>query len=159
MTRPVLLGLGEKERRLLLAQDPGSHAIHLWNGGNGNGIPGDFNCTLRALSFCRQQLLVLCYVYRLPVPFDDASPNLRCGLALAGLFVAVKILINADIATRAMFAGETIEQAAVSLAAVTMAIAGLLVQCLLDLRGDGVRILYHGIGEEFGVHRRGERSP
>src|ERR1700693_2785142 len=106
-------------------------------------------------SFCRQRLLVLSDVHRLPIAFDDACPNLRGGLAFPGLLVAVEILIDADVASRAVFAGEAIEQAAVSLAAVAMAIAGLLVQRLLDLRGDGVRILHDMVRDEVGADRRG----
>jgi len=95
-------------------------------------------------------VLVLGEVHRLPVASDDACPNLRGGLAFLRLLVAVEILIDADVASRAVFAGEAIEQAAVSLAAVAMAIAGLLVQRLLDLRGDGVRICTTGSGKNSG---------
>ena len=77
-------------------------------------------------------MLVLGEVHRLPVAFDDACTNLRSGLAFSGLLVAVEILIDADVASRAVFAGEAIEQAAVSLAAVAMAIAGLLVEDLAN---------------------------
>src|SRR5204863_4489690 len=109
-------------------------------------------------SLGRQRLLVFGKVHRLPGAFDDAGPNLRAGLAFAGLFIAVEIFVDANIASRAMFAGEAIEQAGVTLAAVAMAIAGLLIERLLDLGGDGVGILNHEIREKVGVHGRGKRT-
>src|SRR5437879_9774951 len=109
-------------------------------------------------SLGRQRLLVFGKVHRLPGAFDDAGPNLRAGLAFAGLFIAVKIFVDANVASRAVFAGEAIEQAGVTLAAIAMAIAGLLIKRLLDLRGDGVRILNHGLREKVGVHGRRKRT-
>src|SRR6266850_2337032 len=105
-----------------------------------------------------QRLLVLSGVHRLPLSLDNARANLRSAFPLLGLLVSVKVFSDAGAAFGAMFAGEAIQQAAVPLAAVAMAIAGLLVQRLLDLCGDRVRILYHGIREEFRVHRRGKRA-
>src|SRR5258708_13408854 len=105
-----------------------------------------------------QRLLVLSGVHRLPLSLDNARANLRSAFPLVGLLVSVKVFSDAGAAFGAMFAGEAIQQTAVPLAAVAMAIAGLLVQRLLDLCGDRVRILYHGIREEFRVHRRGKRA-
>src|SRR5437016_10249520 len=110
-------------------------------------------------SLGRQRLLVFGKVHRLRGGLDDGGPNVRAGLAFAGLFIAVEIFVDANVASRAVFAGEAIEQAGVPLAAVTMAIAGLLIERLLDLRCDSIRILNHGIREKVGVHGRRKRTP
>jgi len=89
-----------------------------------------------------QALLILGHVDGLPLAFDDAIANLRAGLALGGLFVGVKIFAHADIAAGGMAADEAVQQAAVALALIAMAIAGFLVQRLLDARGDGVSVLH-----------------
>src|SRR5258706_1978852 len=128
----------------------------LWQGASGKC----FGRTIVAgcVSPCRQRLLVLSGVHRLPLPLDNARANLRSAFPLVGLLVSVKVFSDAGAAFGAMFAGEAIQQTAMPLAAVAMAIAGLLVQRLLDLCGNRVRILYHGIREEFRVHRRGKRA-
>ena len=71
---------------------------------------------------------VLGHIDVAPFALFDAFTNLRRGLAFASLFVGVEIFTHADVAARAVFADETIEQAAMALALVTMAIAGLLVE-------------------------------
>src|SRR5437762_7574410 len=55
-----------------------------------------------------------------------------------------------------MLAGETIEQTRVSLAAVAMAVAGLLVKRLFDPRRNRVGILHQRIGKGFRLHCFGE---
>jgi hypothetical protein len=71
--------------------------------------------------------LVFGEVYFLPVAAHDAFADLRGSFALAGLFVGVEGFALADVATCAMTACKTIEQAAVTLAAIAMAVAGLLI--------------------------------
>src|SRR5207253_5141348 len=68
------------------------------------------------------------------------------------LLVAVEVLIDAGAAARAVFARETIEQALVAFAPVAVAIAGLLVQRFLDLRGNGVGVLHHEIRKTLRIH-------
>jgi hypothetical protein len=82
----------------------------------------------------------------------DAFADLRGGPALAGLFVGVESFLDASAAAGAVLAGETIEQAAMTLAAVAVAVAGLLVEIFLDARGQGIGVLDDGIGEEVRAH-------
>jgi hypothetical protein len=46
----------------------------------------------------------------------------------------------------------------VPVAAVAMAIAGLLIECLFDFCGDGICVLHDGIGEKTGIHGSGQFS-
>ena len=99
-----------------------------------------------------KKLLVFGKVDGLPVAAFDGFADLCRGLALTGLFVGVESFADASSATGAVLAGETIEQAAVTLAAVTEAIAGLLVESFLGARGRGVGVFDHGIGEDVRAH-------
>ncbi len=87
----------------------------------------------------------------------DARPDLRRGLAFARLLVRVKAFPDAHIAAGGMFAGKAIEQAAVSLAAIAMAIARLLIEDFFDPRGNSISVLHHYIREQRGTQRRRER--
>src|SRR5260370_10847406 len=78
----------------------------------------------------------------------DALP-----ISLVRLLVGVDRFSHAHIAAGAVLAGEAIEQAGVALAAVTMAIAGLLVKDSLHARCEGVRVLYDDVGEQRGTER------
>ena len=84
--------------------------------------------------------LVFGDVYFLPIAADDAFADLRGGLTLAGLFKRVEGFPLADVATCTVTAGKAIEKAAVTLAAVTVAVAGLLVENFADAGGDGVGV-------------------
>lgn len=107
-------------------------------------------------SLCWQWFLVLGEVHGLPLTLDNPRANLRGSLSLAQLLVSVEIFADANIASRAVFAGEAIQQAAVPLAAIAVAVAWLLVKRLLDSSSNGVGILHAWIGEEFRIHRRRE---
>ena len=100
----------------------------------------------------RNRFLVFEKVDRPPVPALNAFADLRRSLALAGLFVSVESFQNAGFTLRAVLVGEAIEQAAVTLAAVTVAIARLLIESFLDARGSGVRVPDDGISEQVGAH-------
>src|SRR5712671_1589872 len=101
--------------------------------------------------------LVFRHVHLLPLAVLDPRADLRGGFALARLLVGIKTFADTNIAARRMFAGKAIEQAAVSLAAVAMAIARLLIQDFLDAHGNGIRVLHHDAGEQRGTERRGKR--
>ena len=88
----------------------------------------------------------------LPFAANDAVADLRGSFSFAGLLVGIEVFANANLATRAVFTDEAIEQAGVSLAAVAVAIARLLVQNFLDVGGDRVSVLHDGIGKSFGAH-------
>src|SRR5208283_3699807 len=75
--------------------------------------------------------LVLRDVHLLPIAAHDAFADLRRLLAPARLFVGIERFLYADVAARAMPAYETVEQAAVPLAAVAVAIARLLIKHFL----------------------------
>src|SRR6267378_1726931 len=104
-----------------------------------------------------QRFLVFGEIHGLPLTLDDRSANLRGGLSLAQLLVSVEVFADADVASGAVLAREAIEQAAVSLAAVAMAVAWLLVEGFLDSRRNRVGILHHRIAEELRIHGRGKR--
>ena len=57
-----------------------------------------------------------------------------------------------------MFADEAVEQAGVTLAAVAVAIARLLIENFFDAGGDGVSVLDDGIAKSVRSHGRGERA-
>jgi hypothetical protein len=105
-----------------------------------------------------ERRLVFGDVHGLPFAASDAFADLRGSFALARLFIGVKIFAHANLAAGAMFADETIEQAAVTLAAVAMAIAGLLIQNFFDGGGHGVGILHHGIAKGVRAHGGGESA-
>src|SRR5207245_9864181 len=75
--------------------------------------------------------LILCGVNVLPLTALNPSANLRGRSSLARLFVRVQCLAHADVTHRSVGACEAIKQAAVTVRAVTMAIARLLVQHFL----------------------------
>lgn len=102
--------------------------------------------------FRRNRFLVFGKVDGLPVAALDAFADLRGGLALAGLFVGVESFLDASAAAGAVFVGEAIEQATMTLAAVTVAVAGLLVEIFFDARGQGIGVPDDGIGEEVRAH-------
>src|SRR6266852_9382241 len=93
-------------------------------------------------------LLIFRDVYLLPFAVDDAVADLRGSFALAGLFVGVEGFAHADVAAGAVAASEAVEQALVALAAVAMAIAGLLIENFLDAAGDGIGVEHFEVGEE-----------
>src|SRR5215472_7022190 len=95
-------------------------------------------------------------IHRFPFALDDSSANLSRRFAFMSLLVAVEILIDAGAAAGAVFACETIEQTRVAFAPVAVAIAGLLVKRLLDLRGDGVGVLHQEIRKAFRIHGFGQ---
>src|ERR1700720_1562241 len=72
-------------------------------------------------------------VYLFPLTFDDAMPNLCCGLTFLVLLVGVVNLLETGGALGSVRAFETAVQAIVS-HAVAIAIAGLLMQYGWDLR-------------------------
>lgn len=98
-----------------------------------------------------QRRLILRYVDALPVASLNAIANLRGGFAFVRLFVGVKIFAFANPADCGVFARVTIEQAAVALAAIAVAIAWLLIKDFLDAGGDAVSILGNWVGEERGA--------
>src|SRR5580704_16080678 len=87
-------------------------------------------------SLCRDgnRGLVFRHVYALPVSALDAFANLCCGFAFVRLLVGVEIFAFANPAYRRMLAHIAIEQAAVALAAVAVAIAGPLLKDFFDAR-------------------------
>src|SRR6266849_9042386 len=93
-------------------------------------------------SLCGQRFLVFGEVHGLPLTVGNPGANLRGGLSPAQLLVSVEVFADADVASRAVFAGEAIEQAAVPLAAVAVAVTRLLIESLFDSRCNGVGILH-----------------
>jgi hypothetical protein len=106
----------------------------------------------------RERRLIFGDVHGLPFTARDAFADLRRSFAFARLFVGVQIFANANLATGAVFADETIEQTGMALAAVAMAIAGLLIQNFFDARGDGVGVLHYGIAKSVRAHGGGESA-
>src|SRR4029077_4061205 len=92
-------------------------------------------------------------IHLLPFAMDDAFADLRGRFALASLLVRIKIFLLADIASGAVAADKAIEQAAMSLAAVAVAIARLLVKNFLRAAGNPVRVEGLNVGEDRCVHR------
>src|SRR5258708_34540013 len=86
-------------------------------------------------------VLILRHIYLLPFPAFNACPDLRRALALVRLLIRVDRFSHAYAAAGAMLAGEAIEQARVALAAVAVAIAGLLVEYFLHPRLEDVIVL------------------
>ena len=107
------------------------------------------------LWFTRERLLVFAHINGLPISAFDAFANLRCGLAFLGLLVAVKRFTYANVAARAVLAHKAIEQAAVPLAAVAVAVAGLLVKNFFTECRHSVSVLHDGVAKLIGVHRGG----
>src|SRR6266850_4689251 len=105
-----------------------------------------------------QRFLVFGKVHGLPLTLDYPRANLRGSLSLTQLVVSVEVFADANVASRAVFAGEAIEQAAMPLAAVAMAVARLLIECFFDAARNRVSILHNGIAEELRIHGRGERA-
>src|SRR6266851_8478850 len=101
--------------------------------------------------------LVLCHVHLPPLAVLDARPDLRRGLAFSRLLVRIKTLPDAHIAAGRVFAGKAIEQAAVSLTAVAMAITWLLIEDFFDARRHGVSVLHHHSREQRGTQCCGKR--
>jgi hypothetical protein len=101
-------------------------------------------------SLCRgrQRRLVLRHIDALPGAVLDAFANLCARFAFARLLVRIKILSLANPTCRGVFAHITIEQAAMALAAVAVAIARLLIKNFLDARRQSVGILRNRLGEE-----------
>ena len=91
--------------------------------------------------------MILLEIDGAPLAVFDAVANLRGRFTLTRLFVRVQSFPDADAAFRRVFAREAIEQASMSLAAIAVAIARLLIQALLDSRGGRVRILHDNVGE------------
>jgi len=105
-----------------------------------------------------QRFLVLGEVHGLPLTLDYPRANLRGSLSLTQLLVSVEVFADADVASRAVFAGEAIEQTGVPLAAVAVAVTRLLIECFFDAARNRVSILHDGIAEELRIHGRGERA-
>src|SRR4029077_14153949 len=101
--------------------------------------------------FCGNRGLILSQIDLPPFAAFDAFADLPWRLALARLLVGVQSFTDADAALRAMLPRETIEQTPVPLAAVAMAVAGLLIQYFLDARRQRISILYDDIGERIGT--------
>ena len=97
-------------------------------------------------------------IHVLPFAANDAFANLRGRPTFACLLVGVKIFTDANLAAGAVFAGETIQQAAVALAAVAMAIARLLIKNFLNAGRDGVGVLHERIRKSLGAHGGGESA-
>src|ERR1700730_1229825 len=104
--------------------------------------------TITCLGTCLQSLvrdrwsLIFADVHGLPFALNNSGTDLCGSFSLAGLFIRIQIFANADPATGAVFADETIQKAFVALAAVAMAIARFLVQNFFDMSGEGVGILH-----------------
>src|SRR5271165_798340 len=88
----------------------------------------------------------------LPIAAHDTFANLCGGLALAGLFVGVEGFALADVTARAVMAHEAIQQAAVTLTTVAMAVAGLLIEDLFNAAGDGVGVEDNGFRKQRRLH-------
>src|ERR1700730_1598094 len=98
-------------------------------------------------------ILILGHVYLLPFPAFNARADLRRALALVRLLIRVDRFSHAYTATGTVLAGEAIEQARVALAAVAVAITGLLVEYFLHSRRENISGLYGDVCEL----RRAER--
>jgi len=119
-------------------------------------LPGESATAPGRESICRGSLLIFGDIDRFPLALDDPCPNLRGALSFARLLERVEIFVNTRAASGTVLAGEAVQEALVSLAAVAMAVAGLLVQRLFDLCGDGVGVLYDGVGKKARIHRFGK---
>jgi hypothetical protein len=102
--------------------------------------------------------LILGEVHLLPLASLDSFTDLRTALAFSRLLVRVKALANANFATCGVFAGEAVQQAAVALASIAVAITRLLVEDLLNPRRYSVSVLYDHICEKRRTHRRWKRT-
>src|SRR5712664_4015238 len=120
--------------------------------------PGNQMRATAHASFRGQRFLVFGEVHGLPIASDDVRTNLRGGLPFAQLLVGVEIFADADVASCAVFVGKAIEQAAMPLAVVAVAVTRLLVKSFLDSRCCRVSILHEGIAEEVRIQSRGERG-
>ena len=107
---------------------------------------------------CGRRSLIFADVHGLPFALNDARADLYGSFSFAGLFVGIQIFANAGFATGAVFADEAIEKAFVALAAIAMAIAGLLVKNLFHVRGESVGILHYRIRKIIRTHGGGKRT-
>src|SRR5260370_12230146 len=108
---------------------------------------------MQAQSRLLNGILILGHVYLLPFPAFNSRADLRRALALVRLLIRVDRFSHAHTAAGAMLAGEAIEQARVALAAVAVAIAGLLVEYFLHPRREDVSVLYRDVCELIRPHR------
>src|SRR5258708_13480006 len=108
---------------------------------------------MQAQSRLLNGILILGHVYLLPFPAFNSRADLRRALALVRLLIRVDRFSHAHTAAGSMLAGKAIEQARVALAAVAVAIAGLLVEYFLHSRRKDVSVLYGDVCEL----RRAER--
>ena len=107
---------------------------------------------------CGQRGLIFREVDPPPLASFYSFANLSAATPFASLLVRVKALADADLATRGVFAREAVQQAAVALAAITVAVARLLIEHFLDPRREDVGVLYHGAREKCRTHRRRQRT-
>src|SRR5258708_5090564 len=102
---------------------------------------------MQAQSRLLNGILILGHVYLLPFPAFNSRADLRRALALVRLLIRVDRFSHAHTAAGSMLAGKAIEQARVALAAVAVAIAGLLVEYFLHSRRDDVSVLHGDVRE------------
>ena len=84
----------------------------------------------------------------LPIAFHDAVADLRGHLSFVRLLVGVKGFRHADVAAGTMTADKAVEQAAMTLALIAVAVARLLIENFLDAPGYGVGIENSDVAEE-----------
>src|SRR5258708_31068136 len=102
--------------------------------------------------------LVFCGIDLLPFAVLNSLANLRRSFTLSGLLVRIKRFAHADIAHRSVGAGKTIEQAAVAVRSIAMAVTWLLIQNFLHFSGESIRILNHRIIESRWIQRVRKRA-
>src|SRR5262249_49155140 len=95
----------------------------------------------------RNRRLILGNVQLLPFALFDAVANLGSGFSLLALLVGIQRFPDAHAAFSRMLARVAVQQAAVTLAAIAVAIAGLLVQHALHSSSQCVGILHHDVVE------------
>src|ERR1700692_2203156 len=113
-----------------------------WRTGRAHLKAGWTITCLRSL-VCGRWSLIFADVHGLPFALNDSRAGLCGSFSFLGLFVGMKILADAGLATGAMLANEAIKKTFVALAAIAMAIARLLVENFFRVGREGVGILHY----------------
>src|ERR1700720_1668643 len=104
----------------------------------------------------RLRFLIFCEVDCFPVTPDNALANLRWSLPFVGLFVDVKQLLQAGPATRSVLGGIAVQQTAVTVVAVAIAVARLLIESLCKVRSQTIGGLHYLLFKLSWIQHRGQ---
>lgn len=102
--------------------------------------------------------MVFAEIDGLPLAVEDAVANLPGRFAAPRFFVGIESFLDAGFTARTVTADEAVEQAAMPLAAVAMAVARLLVQNFFHAPGGEVSVRNDFVGIKRWIHS-GRKRP